>query len=87
MKQWTEERLAHMPEELEVIAPGLYMQRKDITRVDHEKTEEMEAYTEYVCMSREITESEHEMLKSIEEINTTAAIDAYTEELIKEGMI
>ena len=38
-------------------------------------------------MSREITESEYEMLKSIEEIDTTAAIDAYTEELIKEGMI
>lgn len=45
------------------------------------------AYTDWVCMSREISESEYQMLKSIEAIDTQDAIDAYTEQLLEEGVI
>lgn len=51
----------------------------------------MPAYTDYVCESREITESEHAMLKSVEEIDTekavSAAIDNYTQQMIEEGVL
>ena len=47
----------------------------------------MAAYTDYVCESREITVSEYEMLKSIEGINTDKAIEEYTLQLMKEGVI
>lgn len=89
MKQWSKERCAQRPEELQVIAPGLYMQRRDIQEVIHEadETSGKDAYTEYVCESREITESEYAMLESIEQINTEKAIDAYTMQLIEEGVL
>ena len=89
MKQWTEERCAEQPQELQLIASDTYMQRRNIEKVEHEADKEAgrEAYTEWVCESREITVSEYEMLKSIEEIDTTQAIDAYTLQLIEEGLL
>lgn len=87
MKQWKEERCSTQPEELELIAPGVYMQRRNIEVVEHEATEEMAVYTDYVCECREITESEYEMLKSIESINTDKAIEEYTLQLMEEGAI
>ena len=89
MKQWSEEHCAERPEKLQVIAPGLYMQRRDIQEIRHEEdeTEGIEAYTEYVCESREITESEYAMLESIEQISTEEAIDAFTMQLIEEGVL
>lgn len=87
MKQWKEERCSTQPKELEVIAPGVFMQRRNIKSVEHEATEEMAAYTDYVCECREITESEYEMLKSIESINTDRAIEEYTLQLMEEGVI
>lgn len=87
MKQWKEERCSTQPEELEVIAPGVFMQRRNIEAVEHEATDEMAAYTDYVCECREVTESEYEMLKSIESINTDRAIEEYTLQLMEEGVI
>ena len=87
MKQWKEERCSTQPKKLEVIADGVLMQRRNIEAVEHEATEEMEAYTDYVCESREITVSEYEMLKSIEGINTDKAIEEYTLQLMQEGAI
>lgn len=87
MKQWKEERCSTQPKELEVIADGILMQRRNIEAVEHEATEEMKAYTDYVCESREITVSEYEMLKSIEGINTDKAIEDYTLKLMEEGVI
>lgn len=73
------------------MAPNLYIQRRNITTQEHEEQDGMAAYTDYVCESREITESEYEMLKSIEEIKTdeavTAAIDEYTMQLIEGGLL
>lgn len=89
MKQWTEERCAEQPQELQLISSDTYMQRRNIKQVEHEADEsaETEAYTEWVCESREISVSEYEMLKSIEEIDTAEAIDAYTLALIEEGLL
>ena len=91
MKQWTEERSDHRPEELQLGAPNLYIQRRNITEQEHEERDGMAAYTDYVCESREITESEYAMLKSIEEIRTdeavTAAIDEYTMQLMEGGLL
>ena len=87
MKQWKEEHCSTQPKELEVIADGVLMQRRNIEAVEHEAAEEMEAYTDYVCESREITVSEYEMLKSIEGINTDKAIEEYTLQLMEEGVI
>ena len=87
MKQWKKERCSTRPKELELIAHGVYMQRRNIEAVEHEATEEMAEYTDYVCDSREITESEYEMLKSIESVNTDKAIEEYTLQLMQEGAI
>lgn len=89
MKQWTEERCAEQPQELQLISSDTYMQRRNIKQVEHEADESAgtEAYTEWVCESREISVSEYEMLKSIEEIDTAEAIDAYTLALIEEGLL
>ncbi len=56
MKDWTQERCSERPAELQVIAPGLFMQRRSIQKVEHEadETAGLEAYTEYVCESREL---------------------------------
>ena len=64
------------------MADGIYIQRKNIEKVQHEATEGMEAYTDWECDSREITVSEYQMLESIKQINTDKAIDDYTAQLI-----
>lgn len=87
MKEWKEEHCQEQPKDIQEIAPGLLIQRKDITEVVHEATDDTPEYTEYVCKSREITVSEYEMLKSIENIDSNAAIDAYTQQLIEEGLL
>ena len=87
MKEWTKERCSEKPQELQLVADGIYIQRKNITEVEHEATEGMEAYKDWECDSREITVSEYQMPKSIEEINTDKAIDDYTAQLIEEGLL
>lgn len=87
MKQWTEERSAQRPAELQLVAPNLYIQRRNIKAQEHEEKDGMAAYTDFVCESREITESEYEMLKSIEEISTEKAIDEYTLQLMEGGLL
>lgn len=69
------------------MAPNLYIQRRNIEQQEHEEWDGMAAYTDYVCESREITESEYEMLKSIEEISTEKAIDEYTLQLMEGGLL
>lgn len=91
MKQWTEERCAERPEELQLVAPNLYIQRRNITEQEHEEQDGQPAYTDFVCESREITESELAMLQSVEEIQTdkavSAAIDEYTMQLMEGGLL
>ena len=88
MKEWREEHCAERPPELQAVGPELLIQRKNIQKVEHKATGPDESdYTEYVCESREITVSEYEMIKSIEEINAEKAVDAYTMQLIEEGVL
>ena len=72
---------------MQLVAPNLYIQRRNIEQQEHEERDGMAAYTDYVCESREITESEYEMLKSIEEISTEKAIDEYTLQLMEGGIL
>ena len=55
MKQWKKEICDTQPEEVQLIAPELLMQRRNIKVVEHEATDNMEAYTDYECESREIS--------------------------------
>lgn len=91
MTEWKIERCAERPDELQVIAPGLYMERRDIKEVYHEGDGTEEPYTDYECECREISVSEYEMLKGIEEIKTgeavATAIDEYTLQLMEQGVI
>lgn len=89
MTEWKTEHCSQQPDALQVIAPGLYIQRRNITEVQHEadETAGTEAYTEYTCESRELTASEYHMLQSIEEIDTSQAVDDYTMQLIEEGVL
>lgn len=91
MKDWREEHLSEEPDPLQMIADGLYMERRNIRKVVHEATDQMEAYTEYVCESREIGVSEYNMLQSITEIRTdeavASAIDEYTLSLMEGGVL
>lgn len=72
---------------MQLVAPELYMERRNIRKVEHEEADGRDAYEEYICESREITVSEYEMLKSIEAIDTSKAIDDYTLQLMEEGVL
>ena len=73
---------------MQEIAPGLYMQRRDITsKVKPGGPDGMGGYSYYESQSRKITAAELAMLQSIKEIDTAKAIDAFTMELIEEGML
>lgn len=87
MKEWTKERCSEQPEELQLVSPDTYIERRNIVAVDHEETEEMAAYTDYECESREISVAEYQMLKSIEAIDNQKAVDDFTMQLIEEGLL
>lgn len=70
-----------------MVSPDTYIQRRNITLVEHEETEDTPAYSEYVCESREIGISEYEMLQSITEIDNAKAIDEFTTQLVEEGIL
>ncbi len=78
MTAWYEDRYTFEPEELQVIAPNTFMERKDIHQTDQDT---------WVCLERRISFNEYYMLKSIEEITTDKAIDDYTMQLIEEGIL
>ncbi len=78
MTGWYEDKYTFKPEELQVIAPNTFMERKDIHQIDQ--------YT-WVCLERRISFDEYYMLQSIKEIKTDEAIDNYTMQLIEEGIL
>lgn len=87
MKNWKTENCSEMPPELQLIAPDTYLQRRNIKEITHEEMDGLDAYTDYQCECREISVSDYNMLKSIEEIDTQNAIDDYTEQLVQEGLL
>ena len=84
---WKEEHCSTRPEEKQIIAEGVLLERRNIRQVHHEATDNMPAYDEWVCESREIALSDYQIIKAVEEIDTNAAIDAYTEQLVEEGLL
>ena len=91
MKQWAEERSTVRPAGLQFVGPDILIQRRNIRQEEHEAVGQEQAYTDFVCESREISVGEYEMLKSIEEIKTdeavSAAIDEYTIQLMEGGLL
>lgn len=89
MTEWKPEENTRKPEELQVIGDALLMQRRNIEQkersMDYGEGEETQQY--YSCECRELTVSEYMMLQSIEEIDASKAIDAYTMQLIEEGVL
>ena len=73
MQDWKKEVSAHQPSPLEIVAPDTYIQRKDITTVEHEATDERDAYTDYECMSRETSFSEYNMANRSDQTGTQKA--------------
>ena len=54
MKPWVTEVCSSQPEELQIIGPETYIQRRNITAVEHPEQDGTPAYTDYKCESREI---------------------------------
>jgi len=63
------------------------MERRNIRRVHHDEADGTPEYDEWVCECREIALTDYQIIKSVEEINVNAAIDAYTEQLVEEGLL
>ena len=87
MKPWVPEVCSSQPEELQIIGPETYIQRRNITAVEHPEQDGTPAYTDYKCESREITFSEFFNDTSTTEIYTSKAIDDYTMQLIEQGVL
>ena len=87
MKSWVTEICSSKPEELQVIGPETYIERRNITAVEHPEQDGIPAYTDYQCESRESSFSEYQMLASITEIDNSKAIDEYTMQLIEQGVL
>lgn len=87
MTEWKKEICAELPPEFEDAGGGTVIQRRNIEQKEVEATDTMPAYTEWECESRFMEVSEYQMLKAIEEIDTAEAIDAYTEQLLEEGVL
>lgn len=85
--EWKEEHCSEQPSEKQIIAEGVLMERRNIRQVHHDEENGMAAYDEWVCECREISLADYQIIKSVEEINVNSAIDAYTEQLIEEGIL
>lgn len=49
MKPWVPEVCSSQPEELQIIGPETYIQRRNITAVEHPEQDGTPAYTDYKC--------------------------------------
>ncbi len=85
--EWKEEHCSTRPDKKQIVAEGVLIERRNIREVHHEATDDMLGYDEWVCESREIAMADYQIIKAVEEIDTNAAIDAYTEQLIEEGLL
>ena len=87
MTDWKKEICSSEPAELQSVSKDNFIERRNIVEVEHDKTEDMPAYTSWECDSRFISKDEYNLLKAIEGISTQDAIDAYTEQLIEGGIL
>ena len=87
IRDWKIEHCAMKPEPLELIARDIYMERRNIHEVEHEGIYGQDGYTDWECESREIGVSDYNMLKELASIKSEDVIDAYTMQLIEEGIL
>lgn len=88
MTEWKEEHCSQQPAEVEAIADGFLIQRRNIKKVVHEADEAAgtEAYTEWVCTSREITITEYQLQHKAEMAEMNEAIDDLTVSILTGGL-
>ena len=87
MTEWRKTNFADVPKEIEIIGRGLYLQCRNIEQIEHEEQDGMPSYIDWECDSREITFEEYNLISEIASISNEKAIDAYTEQLIEEGIL
>lgn len=76
MTDWKVEHCSSQPAELQTIAPGKYIQRRNIQEITHEAMDGMEAFTDWQCESREITVDEYHQIIVDDTLEAhTASID------------
>ena len=88
MTEWKEEHCSQQPAEVEAIADGFLLQRRNIRSVVHDADEDAgtEAYTEWVCESREITITEYQLQHKAEMAEMNEAIDDLTVSILMGGL-
>lgn len=62
MTEWTQEQLAHQPDEFTPISEKTIMQRRNIQKIEHEGQDGQPAYTEYTCESRKLSNAEYQTI-------------------------
>lgn len=62
MTEWTQEQLAHQPDEFTPISEKTIMQRRNIQKIEHEEQDGQPAYTEYKCECRKMANSEYQKI-------------------------
>ena len=89
MTNWTKEVCGNeLPEELQLVSPDTYIQRNNIRYVAGTFTmDEQGMGDHYECFSRFITVDEYNNLSEIKNMKAEEAIDAYTLQLIEEGLL
>lgn len=88
---WKKEVCATQPDEIQIIASNVYMERRNIVEKQSEATEQQTSYTYWECESREIGISDYNLIKALGEVKVEDAIDdaidSYTIQLIEEGVL
>lgn len=62
MTEWTQEQLAHQPDEFTPISENTVMQRRNIQQVEHKGKDGQPAYKEYMCECRKLTNTEYQQI-------------------------
>lgn len=81
---WKKEICAMRPDELQIIAPNVYMERKNIIE---KQSDEDDPYTYWECDAREIGVSDYSLIVALGQVKVDEAIDDYTMQLIEEGVL
>ena len=89
MTEWKEEHCSQQPAEIEAIAVGFLIQRRNIRKVVHSEDPDTGTgrYDEWVCESRQISITEYQMQNKDELMAMNEAIDDLTVSILTGGMI
>ena len=87
MTDWRVTQSTEPFKELSIASPTTYIQAKDMHEIQLPSSVDGETFTAYEAMTRFLTKDEYHMLQSIEAIDSSKAVDAFTMELIEEGIL